>query len=106
MTPKDFTRIQELYCEGSYRDIETMQPSARNIKVDRDLRNSTDGVWGGITDPSRGPSMYTPSVDEEVVETSTDKIKKLIQHEIDVAPKKMTYAKRVLKKLLDNIDSL
>jgi hypothetical protein len=45
------------------------------------------------------------SVDEEQLDAA-GKLKKMIQHEIDVAPKKMTYAKRVLKKLLDQMDSL
>lgn len=75
-----------------------MQPGDQKFRPSVDRKHSTP-EWDGITDPTKGPSMLTPSVDEEEV-TPVEKIRKLIKQEIKRAPSKMTYAKRVLKKLL------
>jgi hypothetical protein len=107
MTNSDINKIHNLVLEQQYRNIETMQPTANMLKVDNQKRSPTlsTPVWDGLVNPSKGNLLNSFSVDEEQLNT-TDKLKKLIQQEIDVAPKKMTYAKRVLKKLLDQIDSL
>lgn len=88
--------------------METMQPSAFKImKVNDQKRNPalSTPVWDGIVDPAKSNMLNSFSVDEEQLDEK-GKLKKLIQKEIDAAPKKMTYAKRVLNKLLDQIDSL
>lgn len=103
MDNKDFACILENY----YRNIETMQPSDQRMKVKRDELNSAD-VWRGIVDPSKGPGMYTPSIDEEEVAKpdKMSKMRELIEAEIKRAPKKMTYAIRVLNGLLKKMESL
>jgi len=103
MNNTDFRCILENY----YRNIETMQPASQRFKAEYDRRNSTP-EWSGMTDPSKGPQMLTPSVDEENVggRDKMSKIKALIEIEIQRAPKKMTYAIRVLKKLLNQMESL
>jgi hypothetical protein len=100
MDNKDLQCILENY----YRNIETMQPTDKRYKTDYDRHNSTP-EWEGLTDPSKGPSMLTPSVDEEEP-NMISKVRNLIEMEIKRAPKKMTYAIRVLKSILSKIDSL
>ena len=100
----DSSNIYTLYCEGGSFNIENGQPGYRT-NIDNDSENSTTSTWGGITDPAKGPNMYTPTVDEEEV-SPIEKIKKLIQMEIKRTPEKMTYASRVLKKLLKTIESV
>ena len=88
--------------------METMQPIASKImKVDDQKRNPAHSTpqWDGVIDPAKGNMLNSFSVDEENLDDK-GKLKKLIQQEIDIAPKKMTYAKRVLQKLLNHIDSL
>jgi hypothetical protein len=100
MDNKDLQCILENY----YRNMETMQPADKRYKTDYDRHNSTP-EWEGLTDPSKGPSMLTPSVDEEEPDTIS-KVRNLIEMEIKRAPKKMTYAVRVLKSILSKIGSL
>lgn len=100
MDNKDLQCILENY----YRNMETMQPADKRFKADYDRHNSTP-EWDGLTDPSKGPSMLTPSVDEEQPD-KVSKMKNLIEMQIKRAPKKMTYAIRVLRSLLQQIDSL
>ena len=100
MDNKDLQCILENY----YRNMETMQPADKRYKAEYDRHNSTP-EWDGMTDPSKGPSMMTPSVDEEEPD-KVSKMKSLIEMEIKRAPKKMTYAIRVLNSLLQKIDSL
>lgn len=104
MKTTDLQNLKTLVTEMQYRDMESMQPSIQKFKAEYDKKNST-GVWSGMTDPSKGPSMYTPSVDEEQV-SEKEKIKNLIQQEINNAPKRMTYARRVLRSLLKKVDSI
>lgn len=88
--------------------METMQPTASKImKVNDQKRNPALSTpqWDGVVDPAKGNMLNSFSVDEEQLDDK-GKLKKLIQQEIDVAPKKMTYAKRVLQKLMNHIDSL
>lgn len=97
-----------LLIENQYRDVETMQPTASKIRNVSDQKRNpalSTTVWDGIVDPAKDNMLNSFSVDEEQLDEK-GRFKKLIQHEIDAAPKKMTYAKRVLKKLLDQIDSL
>jgi hypothetical protein len=61
-------------------------------------------IWNGLNDPGKTDSVLTPSVDEE--ETPLSKVRSLVQKEIDLTPEKMTYALRVLNKLLKSIDSM
>lgn len=100
---------KDLHCilENYYRSMETMQPASQRFKAEYDRRNSTP-EWDAMTDPSKGPQTMTPSVDEEQIgqQDKTSKMKALIEMEIQRAPKKMTYAIRVLKKLLQQMDSL
>lgn len=107
MTNSDINKIHSLVMERQYRDIETMQSTANMLKVDDQKRNPrlSTPAWDGLVNPSKGNMLNSFSVDEEQLDVA-GKLKKLIQQEIDAAPKKMTYAKRVLKKLLDQIDSL
>lgn len=107
MTNSDINKIHNLVLEQQYRNMETMQSTANMLKVDDQKRNPrlSTPAWDGIVDPAKGNMLNSFSVDEEQLD-ATGKLKKMIQHEIDVAPKKMTYAKRVLKKLLDQMDSL
>lgn len=107
MTNSDINKIHNLVLEQQYRNMETMQPTANMLKVSDQKRNPrlSTPEWDGLVNPSKGNMLNSFSVDEEQLD-ATGKLKKLIQQEIDVAPKKMTYAKRVLKKLLDQIDSL
>lgn len=100
MDNKDLQCILENY----YRNMETMQPSDKRYKSEYNRHDSTP-EWDGLTDPSKGPSMLTPSVDEEEPD-KLSKIKNLIEAEIKKAPEKMTYAIRVLKSLLQKIDSV
>lgn len=102
MDTTDFAKINNLY--ESYNGIEATQNTTGRFRPPTDLKNSTTNTWGGLTDPSLGPQMYTPTVEEEV--TPIEQIKKLIQQEIDRAPKGMTYAKRVLRKILKLADSV
>jgi hypothetical protein len=107
MKSSDINNINILL-ENQYRNMETMQPSASKIMRTSDQRRNpalSTPQWDGITDPAKGNMLNSFSVDEEQLDDK-GKLKKLIQQELDVAPKKMTYAKRVLKKLLDQIDSL
>ena len=84
-----------------------MQPASQRFKAEYDRHNSTP-EWAGLTDPSKGPQTLTPSVDEEEIghQDKMSKMKALIEMEIQRAPKKMTYAIRVLKKLLQQMESL
>lgn len=100
MDNKDLQCILENY----YRNMETMQPADKRYKSEYNSHDSTP-EWGGLTDPTKGPSMMTPSVDEEEPDRLS-KMKNLIKMEIKRAPKKMTYAIRVLESLLHKIDSL
>lgn len=107
MKSSDITNINILV-ENQYRNMETMQPPASKImQVNNQKRNPAYSTpqWDGIVDPAKGNMLNSFSVDEEQLDEK-GKLKKLIQMEIDVAPKKMTYAKRVLNKLLNQIDSL
>ena len=104
MTAKDIDNINQIVSEAVYRDIETMQTGDQKYRPTLDKHNSTT-EWDGIIDPTKGPNMLTPSVDEEEASV-VDKLKSIINKELEIAPKKMTYAKRVLKKLLKLCDSL
>lgn len=107
MTNSDIDKIHNLMLEQQFRNMETMQPTANMIKASDQKRNPrlSTPAWDGIVDPAKSKTLNTISIDEEQPDAA-GKIKKMIQHEIDVAPKKMTYAKRVLKKLLDQMDSI
>ncbi len=100
---------KDLHCilENYYRNMETMQPASQRFKVKNDIPNSTS-EWSALNDPSRAQSTMTPTVDEEEVahQDKMSKMKALIEMQIQRAPKRMTYAIRVLKKLLAQMESL
>lgn len=108
MDHKDFNGINQLFLEMQFRDTESMQPPvSRQIKVadmKRDPSVSTP-TWDGVVDPAKGNMLNSFSVDEEELDQA-GKLKKLVQKELDAVPKNMSYARRVLDKLLKQIDSL
>ena len=106
MKKTDIDNIATLM-ESHYRNIETMQSSSKVggvTDLKRDPAHSTP-QWDGMVDPTRGNMLNSFSIDEEQPDIKS-KLKNIIQKEIDVAPKKMSYTKRVLKKLLTVLDSL
>lgn len=65
MRTLDVDNINKLYTEASYRDVENMQPpSSMRFDVTNDRKNSA-GIWSSLSDPAKGDSMGTPSIDEE-----------------------------------------